>query len=168
MNKLFSTALMCLSMAMLVGCEDMGDFSLGKSDKKEGTTAEKTPAKSSTGTAAGESKYTLPFPVMIGGQKAAPLNSTCASIADPVAVNAPIEVGVDMASSEQVIVNAFKSSADGTVESGAQAAAILVFKKGEEKSSLDKEMQNKKLAAGTYTANIVAKGKTARVVFTVK
>ena len=55
----------------------------------------------------------------------------------------------------------------GNVVQGAKAAIILI-KKGQNKTTIDKTTDNKKLKAGTYLMNVVAAGKTARVVFVAK
>jgi hypothetical protein len=167
MKELFTATALCLCAMMLIaGCEGFDNFGLGKKETKTEATSS-TGTTKSPGTSGGASKYQMPFPVKIGGQQAKPTHDICGSIANPVAANAEIIAEVDLKSNEQVIINAFESSADGKTV-GNQAAAVIVFEKGKNKSSLDKDMQGKKLKAGTYMVNVVAKGKTARVMFKVK
>ena len=66
-----------------------------------------------------------------------------------------------------MIINAFACDANGKVANG-ESAKIIMIKKGENSSRLDKTMSKKKLTAGNYIMNIVAAGKTARVFFVVK
>ena len=106
-----------------------------------------------------------PFPVNLCGQAAVKRIDICAAIANPVANNA--EIVVDAPTDEMIIINAFPSDANGKIPSGVKTAIILI-KKGKNKSTIDKTTDNKKLKAGTYLMNVVAGGKTARVVFVVK
>ena len=125
----------------------------------------KKAGKSDSGSASSSSVNVLPFPVKLGGQAAAKRNDICAAIANPVANNA--EIFVDVPTNDMIIINAFPSDANGKIPSGAKAAIILI-KKGENKTTIDKTTDNKKLSSGTYLMNVVATGKTARVVFVVK
>lgn len=110
--------------------------------------------------------YVLPFGVKLGGQAAAPRNDICAAIANPVANNAEIEV--DSPKNDMMIINVFYSDDKGNVRTASKAAAIILIQKGQNKTSLDKTTEKNTLKAGTYIMNVVAEGKTARVVFTVK
>ena len=110
--------------------------------------------------------YVLPFGVKLGGQAAAPKNDICAAVADPVANNAEIEI--DAPKNDMMIINVFSSDDKGNVGTASKARAIILIQKGENKTTLDKTNEKNILKAGTYTMNVVAEGKTARVVFTVK
>ena len=110
--------------------------------------------------------YVLPFAVKLAGQAAAPKNDICAAIANPVANNA--EIVVSAAKNDMMIINVFHSDDNGNVSTASKAAAIILIKKGENKTTLDKTTEKHKLKAGTYMMNVMAERKTARVIFTVK
>ena len=68
-----------------------------------------------------------------------------------------------------LIINAFPCQPDGTVDD-TQAAYIIFAQNTAEvslKDTKDRQMKPKKIAAGTYLANVVAHGKTSRIVFTI-
>jgi hypothetical protein len=107
----------------------------------------------------------LPFGVKLGGQDAkAEKGKTFATIADPVANDADLEV--DIKDAKMVIVNFFPADEKGEVKPGATAAILIL--QGKNKGPINKTMTNKALDAGTYRANIVGDGKTAIIVFKVK
>jgi hypothetical protein len=108
--------------------------------------------------------YQLPFGVKVGGQDARVVGNkdVFARIADPVPANAPVEVVLQ---TKQVIINAFPCDDKGNAAQGAQPAVVII--KGN-KGSLDRTMDKKKLAPGTYVMNVVANSKTSRVWFVVK
>ena len=105
-----------------------------------------------------------PFDVTLGGTKAEMKegNELFAEVSKPVAADAvlALEKVVPM-----LIVNAFPCKEDGTVEE-AQATGIY-FANNAKEVKLDATMDKKKLPPGTYLANIVAEGKTSRIVFTI-
>ncbi|BCU76444.1 hypothetical protein [Luteolibacter sp. LG18] len=105
-----------------------------------------------------------PFDVTLGGVKAEvkPGNQLFAEVPKPVTDNAVLALDHEV---PMLIVNAFPCKEDGSVEE-TQAAAILYAQKVKE-VKLDATMDKKKLAPGTYLANVVADGKTSRIVFTV-
>ncbi|MGJ8695499.1 MAG: hypothetical protein ACSHYF_04225 [Verrucomicrobiaceae bacterium] len=110
-----------------------------------------------------------PFKVTIGDQTAAVTkhDDLFAVIARPVKADAPLKIEKE---SPLLIINAFPCADDGTV-ADAQAANIIFAQNTAEvslKDTKDRTMQPKPLAPGTYLANIVAHGKTSRVVFTVQ
>lgn len=107
----------------------------------------------------------LPFGVTVGGQAAAKTegNTTHASVPKPVKSGAEMAVqGVK----GQVIVNIWPSQEDGKAVSGAQPE-ILIFDAGAKKS-INANMNGKAIPAGWHLANVVAEGKTSRVLFQVK
>jgi hypothetical protein len=107
----------------------------------------------------------LPFAVKLAGQSAvAKGDAAFATIEQPVADNAELEIAVD--NPEMVIINAFPSDEKGNVKENA-VAAIIIFQKTN-KGKIDQTMDKKKLVAGVYLMNIVAGEKTSRVVFRVK
>lgn len=114
--------------------------------------------------AADERPVFYPFDVTLGGSKAEMKegNELFAEVPKPVAADAvlALEKVVPM-----LIVNAFPCKEDGTVEE-AQAAGIY-FANSVKEVKLDATMDKKKLPPGTYLANIVAEGKTSRIVFTI-
>ena len=114
--------------------------------------------------AADERPVTYPFDVTLGGTKAEMKagNELFAEVSKPVAADAvlALEKAVPM-----LIVNAFACKEDGTVEE-AQAVGIY-FANNVKEVKLDATMDKKKLPPGTYLANIVADGKTSRIVFTI-
>ena len=110
-------------------------------------------------------EYAMPFPVKLAGQNTVKKNSICAQIQNPVANNA--ELAVDVKADGMIIINVFPSDADAKVPQGAKGL-ILLIKKGETKTTLDKTTSKEKLKPGIYLMNVVAAGNTARVMFTVK
>ena len=155
MKKLSLIVAGALLLAGITGCEVLNKIkNMGQSE-----TSTAAPAASTSGA------DILPFSVKLDGQAAAVKNDICAAIASPVSSSAVIEVGAP--TDEMIIINAFPSDLNGKVPDGAKAAIILI-KKGENKTTIDKTTDNKKLAAGTYLMNVVGGGKTARVVFTIK
>lgn len=104
----------------------------------------------------------LPFPVTVGGQ-AAKDGTPFAKLTEPVAANAPIEVG---AKADMIIINVHKAKADGSPVEGQQPAIILM--QGTTKGALDKTMDKKKLEPGKYFLSITAGEKTASIQFTIK
>ena len=104
----------------------------------------------------------LPFSVTVGGQ-AAKDGTPFAKLTEPVAANAPIEVG---AKADMVIINVHKANADGSPAEGGQPAIILL--QGTNKGALDQTMDKQKLAPGKYLLSVVAGDKTASIQFTVK
>lgn len=156
MKKLTFIVAGALLLAGITGCEVLNKMkNMGQSGS-----ASAAPAAASSSAA-----DILPFSVKLDGQEAAVKNDICAIIANPVSGSAEIEVGAP--TDEMIIINAFPSDLNGKVQEGAKAAIILI-KKGEKKTTIDKTTDNNKLAAGTYLMNVVGGGKTARVVFTVK
>ena len=113
---------------------------------------------------AGERPTFYPFDITLGGTKAEMKagNELFAEVSKPVTDDAvlALEKTVPM-----LIVNAFPCKEDGSVEE-AQAAAII-FANNVKEVKLDATMDKKKLPPGTYLANVVAEGKTSRIVFTV-
>ena len=115
--------------------------------------------------AAEDENTPLPFSVSIGGQaaKATPESAPFAMIEKPVAADAALEVG---AKSGMIIVNIVSANDKGQPIEGA-TPAILVIQTGN-KTTLDKTMDGKKLAAGNYHMAVVAEGKTASVIFKIQ
>ena len=105
-----------------------------------------------------------PFDVTLGGTKAEMKegNDLFAEVARPVAADAVLALGKVV---PMLIVNAFACKEDGTVED-AQAVGIY-FANNMKEVKLDATMDKKKLPPGTYLANVVAEGKTSRMVFTI-
>lgn len=112
----------------------------------------------------GERPVFYPFDVTLGGTKAEMKegNELFAEVSKPIADDAvlALEKVVPM-----LIVNAFPCKEDGTVED-AQAVGIY-FANNVKEVKLDATMDKKKLPPGTYLANVVAEGKTSRIVFTI-
>ena len=116
--------------------------------------------------AAAEDDFTpVPFPVKIGGQSAkAEKGKTFGQIADPVAADAELEV--EIKDKAMVIVNFFPTDAAGKPRAGATPAILML--QNNNKGTINKTLDGKALAPGTYQANIVADSKTAMILFTVK
>ncbi len=112
-----------------------------------------------------EEVVSLPFSVSIGGQpaKAKDNSANYATIEKPVAANAALEVG---AKGDMIIINVVAASDKGVPTEGATPAIILI--QGDNKTTLDKTMDGKKLAPGNYCLAAVAEGKTASVFFKVQ
>ena len=104
----------------------------------------------------------LPFPVSVGGQ-AAKDGTPFAKIENPVASDAELSVGSKDA---MIIVNVHAVNAKNEPVPGATPAVILL--QGKTKTNLDKTMDGKKLAAGTYVLSVVSEGKTASILLTIK
>ncbi len=106
----------------------------------------------------------LPFEVSIDGQKAINKEglSNVAIVTDPVPAKAKIKL-TDV--SGQIIINAFPSDDQGNPKEGSDATVIM-FKNG--KGKLSDKMSGDKLKSGHYLLNIMAGGKTARVLIQVK
>ncbi len=105
-----------------------------------------------------------PFDVTLGGTKAEMKagNEIFAEVSKPVAPDAVLSLEKEV---PMLIVNAFPCKEDGSVEE-TQAVAII-FAQNVKEVKLDATMDKKKLAPGTYLANVVADGKTSRIVFVV-
>ena len=107
----------------------------------------------------------LPFGVKLGGQQAAAKgDASFATVEQPVADNAALEVAVE--NPEMVIINVFPSDDSGKVKEGVPAI-VIIFQKSN-KGAIDQTMDKKKIPAGTYLMNIVAGENTSRVVFKIK
>lgn len=114
--------------------------------------------------AAGERPSLYPFDVTLGGTKAEMKagNEMFAEVSKPVAPDAVLALEKEV---PMLIVNAFPCKEDGSVEE-AQAAAVI-FAQNVKEVKLDATMDKRKLSPGTYLANVVADGKTSRIVFAV-
>lgn len=108
----------------------------------------------------------LPFPVKIGGQSAVAKTSEAAfaTLDQAVAADASIELGTKGA--DMAIINVVSADEKGTPKEGA-TPAVLIIQSGT-KTTLDKTMDNKKLAPGSYLMAIVAEGNTASVLLKVQ
>lgn len=108
----------------------------------------------------------LPFPVKIGGQAAvvAEGNTTHSNIAKPVAADAPMTVSNVTG---QVIVNIFPSNEKGEPKDAGAQPLVLLFDAGSAKK-ISESMTGEAPKPGWHLANVVAGGKTSRVVFQVK
>jgi hypothetical protein len=117
-----------------------------------------------TVSAASAAPMSLPFPVKVGGQDAKVDSDTAfaARVDGAVTPDAPIEV---TANSPQVIVNVMEADEKGQPIAG-KPTSILLLANG--KGALSGTMDKKPLGPGRYLASLVADGKTARVVFTIK
>ena len=104
----------------------------------------------------------LPFDITLGGQKAVMQdgNELFAQIDKPVKADAVLELDEEV---PMIIINAFPCKDDGTVLETQTAAIILGNNTKQVK--LSDTMDKKKLEPGTYLANVVANGKTSRIVF---
>lgn len=105
-----------------------------------------------------------PFEVTLGGQKAEMQegNMLFAVVKGPVKPDAVLAVEKEV---PMLIVNAFPCQEDGTVLE-TQTAAVI-FANNVKEVKLNATMDKKPLKPGTYLMNVVANGKTSRVVFTV-
>lgn len=110
-----------------------------------------------------DSSGPLPFSVKIGGQ-AAKIGAPFAAIEKAVAADAAIELGTKGA--DMSIINVVAADEKGTPKEGA-APAVLIIQSGT-KTTLDKTMDNQKLAPGNYLMSIVAEGRTASVLLKVQ
>lgn len=106
----------------------------------------------------------LPFDLTLGGEKAVMEkgNELFAQIDKPVKADAVLELEAEV---PMLIINAFPCDEDGTVQEGQPAAVI--FARETKQVKLSDTMDKKKLKPGTYLANVVAEGKTSRIVFEV-
>lgn len=85
-----------------------------------------------------------------------------ATIGEPVKADAVLKLEKQV---PLLIINAFPCQEDGTVDRGAPAAVIFI--KDTDQVKLDATLDGKKLAPGSYLANVVAESKTSRIVFTI-
>ena len=113
---------------------------------------------------AGERSDFYPFDVTLGGTKAEMKagNELFAEVSKPVAPDAVLSLEKEV---PMLIINAFPCKDDGTVEEN-QATAVI-FAQNVKEVKLDATMDKKKLQPGSYLANVVADGKTSRIVFVV-
>jgi hypothetical protein len=113
---------------------------------------------------AGERPMFLPFDITLGGVKAEMKegNELFAQIPKPVPADAVMALDAEV---PMLIVNAFPCAEDGTVLESQTAAVI--FANNVKEVKLDATMDKKKLKPGKYLANVVANGKTSRIVFQV-
>jgi len=107
----------------------------------------------------------LPFEVIIDGQTAmhSEAHKTVGTIPEPIPASAEIALP---ASAGQVIVNAFPSDANGETSPTAQAK-ILLFN-ADDNGRLNKTVDGSQLASGYHLLNIMAGGKTARVLIQIE
>ncbi len=105
-----------------------------------------------------------PFDVTLGGTKAEMKagNEIFAEVSKPVAPDAVLSLEKEV---PMLIINAFPCKEDGSVEEN-QATAII-FAQNVKEVKLDATMDQKPLKPGSYLANVVADGKTSRIVFVV-
>lgn len=105
-----------------------------------------------------------PFDITLGGVKAEMKagNDLFAEVPEPVAADATLALEKEV---PMLIVNAFPCKEDGTVEE-TQAVGVI-FANQVKEVKLDATMDKKALPPGTYLANVVAEGKTSRIVFTI-
>ena len=105
-----------------------------------------------------------PFKVTVGGQEAKMKNKgdLFAVIDKPVKADALLKIEKP---SDLLIVNAFIRQEDGTVANGTTPAAMFAQKTDQVK--MNATLDKKTLKPGRYLMNVVAHGKTSRVVFTV-
>ena len=89
-------------------------------------------------------------------------NELFAQIGKPVKADALLELEAEV---PMLIINAFPCKEDGTVLE-TQTAAVI-FANNTKQVKLSDTMDKKKLEPGTYLANVVADGKTSRIVFEV-
>lgn len=111
-----------------------------------------------------QSTSPLPFSVTLGGMAAtAKEGEPFATMAKPVAADAAIEVG---AKADMIIINVSKLGPDGTPDSTAQPAVILL--QNSQTGSLAKTMDQQKLASGPCLMSITADGQTALIRCTIQ
>jgi hypothetical protein len=113
----------------------------------------------------GEERPALyPFDVTLGGTKAEMKagNEIFAEVSKPVTSDAVLALEKEV---PMLIINAFPCKEDGSVEETQPAA--IIFAQNVKEVKLDATMDKKKLVPGNYLANVVADGKTSRIVFAV-
>ncbi len=107
----------------------------------------------------------LPFAVKIGGQAAqAKAGAAFASVEKAVPADTAVELGTKGA--DMSIINVVAADEKGTPKQGATPAVLLI--QSGTKTTLDKTMDNQKLAPGNYLMSVVAEGKTASVLLKVQ
>lgn len=116
------------------------------------------------GTALAQSTSPLPFSVSLGGVAAAAKDGEpFATVDKPIPADAPIVVG---AKTDMIIVNVSRLGADGAPDPNSQPAVILL--QNTQNSTLDKTMDQQKLASGPCLMSITADGQTALIRCTIK
>jgi hypothetical protein len=109
----------------------------------------------------------MPFEVSVGGQKAVVKgNATYGEI--PKAVNANAEISVGIADTKnKIFINMFQCDKNGKLLNTEDEAIVIIIDKGNK--TLIRNRMNKgvvtELPAGYYIMNVVAGGKTSRVLF---
>ena len=108
----------------------------------------------------------LPFAVTIGGQKAEAKGKDAifAVLEKEIAADAAVELKLDKPTT--IFINVFPCDENGTAVPGAKTAVIMA--QNATKTKLDATLDKSTLKPGTYVSNIIAAGKTARVLFKVK
>ncbi len=110
----------------------------------------------------------LPFGVKLGGQDAVLANPTDIFARVSQAITSDAELEVMEPVSGTLIVNAFHTDNQGNIDKSTQNAPEILFASGTNKTRINQTMSKNPLKPGFYLANIVANGRTARVVFEVK
>lgn len=116
------------------------------------------------GAALAQSEGPLPFSVSLGGVAAvAKAGEPFATIDKPVAPDAAVAVG---AKADMIIVNVSRLGADGAPDPNTPPAVILL--QNTQNSTLDKTMDQQKLASGPCLMSITADGQTVLIRCTIK
>ena len=108
----------------------------------------------------------LPFPVTVGGQEAKAKSPTSiyAELEKEVAADAEVELKLEKPT--MIFINVFPCDAKGATIPGGKTTVIVA--QNTTKAKLDATIDKSTLKPGLYISNIVAAGKTSRVMFKVK
>lgn len=144
--------LMCCAMVFLIVLSSCTTMSPGKELTKEEIKLQEDIAA------------TLPFEVIIGGQKAQQNTEFCAKL--PLPVNNKAEIVISELDDDLIVITIIPATKDGLPKSGKKPVVLQTVDSN--KLNLEKSFSGKKLSPGSYVMNINANNKIATVLFTIK
>ena len=150
MNKDF--LLMCCAMVSLIILSSCTTVPIAKELSKEEIKLQKDIAA------------TLPFEVIIGGQKAQQDNEFCAKL--PLPINNKAEIVISELDDDLIVITITPATKDGLPKAGKKPVILQTVNSN--KLNLDKSFSGKKLSSGNYVMNINANNKIATILFVIK
>ena len=107
---------------------------------------------------------TLPFEVIIGGQKAQQYTEFCAKLPSPV--NNKADIVISELDDDLIVITVTPATKDGLPKAGKKP--MILQSTNSNKLSFAKSFSGKKLSPGNYIMNINANNKIATVLFVIK
>lgn len=150
MNKNF--LLMCCAMVSLIVLSSCTTISPAKELSKEEIKLQEDIAA------------TLPFEVIIGGQKALQDTEFCAKL--PLPVNNKADIVISELDDDLIVITIIPATKDGLPKAGKKPVVLQTVNSN--KLKLDKSFSGKKLSPGGYIMNINANKKIATIFFVIK